>query len=209
KEDRETGGLLKLNHKTTAGLIGVQPGIATFPIKGAEAPGWAWNQMWTGTTQTVGLLGKLVTPDGARKQVDRATGNGSSSASSSARGNAPGTDTSRVKSDPCAPSGDDVERPRSVIGIVQIGQCTTSNWDYVAIAGSINLALGIFNMVPLVPLDGGHATVAIYEAIASKIRRRRVYADYRKLAPVAALFITFLLFLFITSATSDVRELVR
>lgn len=211
KEDPSTGGVLRLKDGSVAALVGLQPDVGNFPIAAAKAPGWALGEMWSETTQTVGVLGKLATPDGVNRQVKNAAGNTASSEGSGSQSSSVGSKTSasKPKYDPCAPSGDDLSRPRSVIGIVQIGACTTSAWDYVAIAGSINLALGIINVVPLVPLDGGHAVVAVYEAIASRVRRRRVYADYRKLAPVAGLFIVFLLFVFMTSASADIRDLVR
>ena len=211
KVDPSTDELMRLKDGRVAALAGVQPDIGTFPIAAAEAPGWALGRMWTETTLTGEAFGKLVTTEGVTRQVNNATGNSSSTSERDTSDSSKGSKSSgqKEKYDPCAPSGDDLTRPRSIIGIVQIGTCTTSNWDYVAVAGSINLALGIVNIVPLVPLDGGHAAVAIYEAIASKIRRRRVYADYRKLAPIAGVFIVFLLFVFITSASADVRGFFR
>ena len=35
---------------------------------------------------------------------------------------------------------------------------------------TINIFIGMFNMVPLPPLDGGHAAVAVYERIRSPAR---------------------------------------
>ena len=46
----------------------------------------------------------------------------------------------------------------------------------------INIFVGIFNMVPLLPLDGGHVAVAIYEAARSR-KGRRYYADAAKMMP--------------------------
>ena len=50
-----------------------------------------------------------------------------------------------------------------------------------------------FNLIPLLPFDGGHAAVATYEKIASKIRGREVQVDYRKLMPVTALVLAVFL----------------
>jgi membrane-associated protease RseP (regulator of RpoE activity) len=198
KEDPVEGGLKKLENGRVAALIGIQPDVGTFPVSVGESPGWAWSQMWNTTTSTVGLLRNLVTLDGVQSQVDVAVG---TSAESSPAGTPKGSSQE--------PSQADLERPRSVIGIVAIGQGAQTIWHFLALAAMINLALAILNLVPLVPLDGGHALVATYEAVASRIKRRRVFADYRKLAPVAAVFIAFLLFLFISSAIGDIREIVR
>ena len=70
----------------------------------------------------------------------------------------------------------DQERPRSVVGIVASGDDITGGdwWVLLALLASINVFVALFNLLPLPPLDGGHAAVAIYEGIASKIRGRRV-----------------------------------
>ena len=47
----------------------------------------------------------------------------------------------------------------------------------------LNVFVGVFNMFPLLPLDGGHAAIAMYERIQRGARRpaallrRRVEAD--------------------------------
>ena len=49
----------------------------------------------------------------------------------------------------------------------------------------INVFVGMFNMIPLPPFDGGHVAVATYEAIRSKISGARYQVDMNKLLPVA------------------------
>ena len=55
--------------------------------------------------------------------------------------------------------------------------------------------VGIFNMVPLLPLDGGHVAIATYERIRSR-KGRPYHADVAKLMPVTYV-VVFLLLLFI------------
>ncbi|MBC9956823.1 RIP metalloprotease [Yimella sp. cx-51] len=55
---------------------------------------------------------------------------------------------------------------------------------------ALNMALFVFNLVPLLPLDGGHIATAIWEAIKRPIARARgitgkVYADAAKGMPIA------------------------
>ena len=55
---------------------------------------------------------------------------------------------------------------------------------------SLNLALFVFNLIPLLPLDGGHIAGALWEAIKRPIARARgvvgpVYVDVTKALPVA------------------------
>ncbi len=48
---------------------------------------------------------------------------------------------------------------------------------------ALNIFVGVFNLVPLPPLDGGHVAVAIYERVRS-IGGRRHEVDYAKLLPL-------------------------
>ena len=75
-------------------------------------------------------------------------------------------------------------RPISVIGLVRIAGPVESSLVLLAI---VNIFVGLLNVIPLYPLDGGHFAVALYE----KIRGRP--ADVRKLLPVAAAVFVFIL----------------
>lgn len=60
---------------------------------------------------------------------------------------------------------------------------------FVMLLGSLNLAVGLFNLVPLLPLDGGHIAGALLEALKkffAKIFRRPDpgYVDVAKALPV-------------------------
>lgn len=60
----------------------------------------------------------------------------------------------------------------------------------LALLASLNMALGIFNLLPLLPLDGGHIAGALYEAARRGVARLRHrpdpgYFDVAKLLPVA------------------------
>ncbi len=63
-------------------------------------------------------------------------------------------------------------------------------WFLVTLLAGLNLFLGMFNLVPLLPLDGGHIAGALYEAVRRGIARLRHrpdpgYVDVAKLLPVA------------------------
>jgi membrane-associated protease RseP (regulator of RpoE activity) len=62
----------------------------------------------------------------------------------------------------------------------------------------LNIGVGVFNMVPLLPLDGGHAAIAVYERIRS--RRGRPYrADVAKLLPVTFAVVGVLVVIVVSS----------
>jgi membrane-associated protease RseP (regulator of RpoE activity) len=60
----------------------------------------------------------------------------------------------------------------------------------LVLIGGFNLFLGLFNLLPLLPLDGGHIAGALYEAARRGIARVRGrpdpgYVDVARLLPVA------------------------
>lgn len=94
----------------------------------------------------------------------------------------------------------DPNGPMSVVGVtriagdvaeskqVEIGQKVLLLLNLLA---SLNLALFVFNLIPLLPLDGGHIAGAIWESIKRAILRIRgkstdgVYVDVTKGLPIA------------------------
>ena len=71
---------------------------------------------------------------------------------------------------------------------------------------AINLSLGIFNMIPLLPLDGGHVVIALYEGVRSR-RGRPYHADVAKLMPVFYLAIGLIAFIGLSALFLDLRQL--
>jgi membrane-associated protease RseP (regulator of RpoE activity) len=93
----------------------------------------------------------------------------------------------------------DLEGPVSVIGIGRIsGEITSSEevptiykaGDLITLLASVNLFLFVFNMVPVLPLDGGHIAGALYEGArrqVARVRRKPLPGpvDTAKMLPVA------------------------
>ena len=59
----------------------------------------------------------------------------------------------------------------------------------------MNIFLGMVNLLPLPPLDGGPLAVATYEEVRTRISGRRYHADMAKLLPVT--YAVFMVFVFI------------
>ena len=100
------------------------------------------------------------------------------------------------------------DRPVSVVGFGRLAsQAVAAGWvQTLLLLILINVFIGIFNLVPLLPFDGGHAAIAIYEWIASGVRRRRVQVDVAKLMPLTLLVLAVLGFLFLSTLFLDVRH---
>lgn len=77
--------------------------------------------------------------------------------------------------------------------------------DLVAVLVAINVFVGMLNLLPMLPLDGGHVAVAVYERIRSR-RGRRYHADVTKLTPVAYAFVLFLGFIVVSSLYLDITH---
>ena len=58
----------------------------------------------------------------------------------------------------------------------------------------------------MLPFDGGHAVVVVYEGIMSKVRGRRVMVDYRKLIPVSAVVVIFLMVISLSAMFLDIQR---
>jgi membrane-associated protease RseP (regulator of RpoE activity) len=98
-------------------------------------------------------------------------------------------------------------RPDSIVGVVRIATqaANTGAWDLLLVLIDVNVFVGILNMLPILPLDGGYVAIATYERLRSR-RGRRYEADINKLAPVIYAFITVLLVLFACTLYLDIAH---
>jgi membrane-associated protease RseP (regulator of RpoE activity) len=79
----------------------------------------------------------------------------------------------------------DPEGPISVVGVTRIsGEIAASDLsirskalEILGLAASLNLFLFVFNLLPVLPLDGGHVAAASYEGVRRRINRLRHKAD--------------------------------
>jgi membrane-associated protease RseP (regulator of RpoE activity) len=78
----------------------------------------------------------------------------------------------------------------------------------LGLVAGFNFFIGLFNFVPLLPLDGGHIAGALWEAVRraiSRVRRRPDpgYVDVAKLLPVAYVVASFLLVMGVVLIVGD------
>ncbi|MBJ7397552.1 MAG: site-2 protease family protein [Ilumatobacteraceae bacterium] len=103
---------------------------------------------------------------------------------------------------------DPMTRPTTVVGASQIGgeigRSEGLKGVLILLAG-VNVFVGVFNMLPLLPFDGGHAAIATYERFRS--RRGRVYrADVGKMVPVATTVVALLVMLLFAGLYLDITS---
>lgn len=98
------------------------------------------------------------------------------------------------------------EGPLGIIGAGRIASESVDTGQTLNLVGLIvgfTVFVGLMNLLPLPPLDGGHLAVLAYESIF----RREV--DVRKLVPLAAAVISFFVILFIAVLYLDLARPVR
>ncbi|MCU4183752.1 M50 family metallopeptidase [Acidiferrimicrobium sp. IK] len=181
-----TTGLPKVTAPT--GFLGIEinPSVVVHSGLGASISeaGGAWVHV---SALTLHALGRLVTFHGISDYAHMLT--------------------SQKAADSVTPSSVRFASPVKVVQLFhQAGQngLPTVLW----LLAIINLSLGIFNLIPLLPLDGGHVAIAVYEGVRSRIRGRRYQADVGKLVPLFYLALAAIVFLGATSLFLDIRDLV-
>ena len=91
----------------------------------------------------------------------------------------------------------DPNAPVSVVGASLIGGQAADLglwWFFVVMLANLNFFVGVFNLLPLLPLDGGHIAVNLYERVRDAVRKWRgkpvgAPVDYVKLLPLTYLLV--------------------
>jgi membrane-associated protease RseP (regulator of RpoE activity) len=102
-------------------------------------------------------------------------------------------------------------RPTTLYGVAQISDDVgeSSGWaGMVLLLAVLNVFVGVFNMFPLLPLDGGHAAIAAYERVREAMRggKQRYFADVERLMPFAMGVITVLAMLMFAGLYLDIAR---
>ena len=111
----------------------------------------------------------------------------------------------------------DPETPISVVGASIIGGDTVDHGVWVAFwffLAQLNFVLGAINLVPLLPFDGGHIAVAIYEKIRNMFRSIRgvmpaAPVDYTKLMPATYVILAVVVGYMALTVTADLVNPIR
>jgi len=167
-------------------------GIMQAPVYSPEGPlrglGTSVIDVGRATSATFAGLGHFFSPHGLSNFYTEVT-NSKAGAASAAN-----------------PQGSD--RPMSLIGI---GRATIEAQqqgliDVIEILIAINIGFAILNMLPMLPLDGGHVAIALYERVRTRRGQPFYRADVTKLLPVAYAFMAFLILITFSAVFLDLAH---
>ena len=99
-------------------------------------------------------------------------------------------------------------RPTTLVGVTQVSGLVGDSQGFIGVVyllAVLNVFVGVFNMFPLLPLDGGHAAIATYERVRSR-RGGRYFADVSKMMPFAMAVMMVLLLLFMSGLYLDITK---
>ena len=170
------------------GYLGVDITTATAPISVVDAPYAAVDTMWQLTDVEARGIGQIFSPSGISDLWRQLTNPRYAQAVANNPNLAP--------------------RASSIVGIANVGaqaeQAGLASTLLLLIA--INIIFGILNMLPMIPLDGGHVAIASYEWIRTKRGQAYYRADITKLFPVAAVFIAVLALVSLSAIFLDITH---
>jgi membrane-associated protease RseP (regulator of RpoE activity) len=104
-------------------------------------------------------------------------------------------------------SADDESRPISIFGVTAIGAdaAESSMAEVLLLLAVVNVSIGVINLLPLLPLDGGHIAIAVYERIRTRKGRRHM-ADVSRLLPLTYAVVLLLGLLMVSSVYLDIVD---
>jgi membrane-associated protease RseP (regulator of RpoE activity) len=109
------------------------------------------------------------------------------------------------------------DSPVSVIGASVLGGDAVDFgawWFFLLLLAMLNLFVGVLNLVPLLPLDGGHIAINLYEAARNAVRRafgrpNGPPVDYNRLMPLTYVVVIVLMGVSALTITADIINPIR
>jgi len=190
-----------------AGFLGVQenPTLERESFVGAAAE--SLRSMRDVVVNTGAAFGHLFTPAGLSNYAGQVVESTQATTTIPVT-NEPGilTPINGSPSPDAAGAAADAARPVSIVGIVHVGSeaAELGIWAFLFLVATVNFALAMINLLPVLPFDGGHAAIATYEGIRGSIRHEPYRADLTKMLPVVYGVFAVLVVLGTTSILLDV-----
>jgi membrane-associated protease RseP (regulator of RpoE activity) len=98
-------------------------------------------------------------------------------------------------------------QPTTVVGVSRFSDLVggeTGLAGILLLLAGVNVFVGLLNLFPMLPFDGGHAAIATYERIRSRKGQPPYRADVGKMIPVALTMMGLLVFLMLAGLYLDI-----
>jgi membrane-associated protease RseP (regulator of RpoE activity) len=181
------------------GFFGVGFDFPDRTLGPVDAAGETLSSFGTALQETFRGLGTILSPSGLADLGSRVV-NGPDDGPAVAGGGTPDADGDR--------SSD--ARPVSIVGITDggAGILADGRWgDFLVLFAVVNVFIGVFNLLPLLPLDGGHVAIACYEKVRSLLQGGEPYhVDVVKLLPLTYAVVLVMVFLGISTIYLDIAD---
>ncbi len=169
-----TPGERELVEGEVTGYMGIAPARTTERMGVLEGFSQTWPAFWEQVGATVTGLARLLNPINLVNLLgDIASG------------------------DTPAPEN----RPTTVVGIVAAGDEIQQSFGWAGLLGvlaSLNVVVALFNLIPILPFDGGHAAIALYQKLTGRP------ANFDRLAPIAIGVIVLFMGIFLIGLWFDI-----
>jgi membrane-associated protease RseP (regulator of RpoE activity) len=198
---------------TDRGLLGISGGLdyASERVGVLHAVPQTFREFGTAMVGSVEGIGRVFSPSSLSNFGHQlANANDSDQASQGSPTVAPSNQHGAQAASSSSSSSANDNRFISIVGVFQIGTASVHNgvWTLLMLFALINIFIGVFNLMPLLPFDGGHVVVAVYEK-AQEWRlhlRQRYFADVMKLMPLTYLVVLLLAGIFVTTLYLDIAK---
>lgn len=182
---------------TGGAFLGIGPEYPSERLDPLSAAGRAVTDFGRFTWESTAAIGRFFTPGGLSDFVGQALGTGDDA----------GTGDAGSGEEP-AVEGEN--RVLSIYGAARIGAQATESGaaGLLGFLVLINIFIGVFNLVPLLPLDGGHVAVATYEKVRELLSRSsaRYHADVAKLLPLTYVVVAVLVSIGLLALYLDIAD---
>ena len=190
------------------GFLGVSPRSVLVHAGIVEATGKAVTAFGDTVVGSVQGIGQIFSPSGIGKLATQVANGGSSETSSSVEP----AGSASASSAPAPATSSNADRPMSLLGIVNVGAQLGEQvgWAGVlALLATVNIFLGLINLAPILPFDGGHIAVATYEEIRTRMSGKAYRVNMAKLMPVTYVVVLLMVGLFASTLYLDAVDPVK
>jgi RIP metalloprotease RseP len=173
----------------TRGFLGVAPQYETERINPLNAAGRSIGDFGRVTSAAVGGIARFFTPSNFGGFVSDSV-------------KAPTVDDAT-----CRSLSDEENRVLSIYGFGKVASEAGRDGvgDFVQLFALFNIFIGVFNLMPTLPFDGGHVVVATYERLRSR-KGRRHFVNMEKLLPITYAVAGIMVFLGVLALFRDIIQ---